>query len=409
MPPKPKKSGGGNVRVVCRFRPQNKREKKEKGKVCIKVSDGITVDLRMDDNEHSEATRFNFDRVFDIDSSQEEVYKYSASTLVQDALEGYNCTIFAYGQTGSGKTHSMMGELDQDHMRGIIPRIVEDIFVAIEDSPPDVEFTVKVAYVEIYMEKLRDLIDPSATNLRVREDKGRGVYVAGVTECYTGCPEEMLEIMERGASNRAVSYTAMNADSSRSHSLFIITIGQQDLKGKKSGQLFLVDLAGSEMIGKTGATGQTLKEAQTINKSLSALGNVIKALVEQSNHVPYRDSKLTYVLQDSLGGNSKTSLIITASCSSFNAIESLSTLRFGDRAKSIQNKAKKNVEMSVEEYKALLTKADKKVQQQIGTPTHHTLFTHSPYTIYPLTIHYTPTLPFPPTIDPCRPTHYRPM
>jgi hypothetical protein len=364
--PKGTNDKGGNVRVCCRFRPQNKREKKEKGKICIKVSDGITVDLRLNDDEHSEATRFNFDRVFDTDSAQEEVYEYSASTLVAESLEGYNCTIFAYGQTGSGKTHSMMGEMDDESMRGIIPRIVEDIFVAIQESPPDVEFTVKAAYVEIYLEKIRDLIDPSATNLRVREDKTRGVYVDGVTECYTGCPEEMFELMERGASNRAVSSTAMNAESSRSHSLFIITIGQQDPKGKKSGQLFLVDLAGSEMIGKTGASGQTLKEAQMINKSLSALGNVIKALVDQSSHVPYRDSKLTFILQDSLGGNSKTSLIITASCSSFNAIETLSTLRFGDRAKSIQNKAKRNVEMSVAEYKALLAKADKRVEQQIS-------------------------------------------
>ncbi|KNE58285.1 hypothetical protein AMAG_05094 [Allomyces macrogynus ATCC 38327] len=279
-----------------------------------------------------------------------------------EVLKGYNGTVFAYGQTGSGKTYTMMGSnIDDEANKGVIPRISEQIFDSIVEAPSNLEFTVKVSYIEIYMEKIRDLLNPTNDNLPVHEDKQRGVYVKGLLEVYVASVGEVFEVMRRGQSARIVAYTAMNAESSRSHSIFVITINQKDLTNgsNRSGRLYLVDLAGSEKVGKTGASGQTLEEAKMINKSLTALGMVINALTDgKSKHVPYRDSKLTRILQESLGGNSRTTLIINSSPSSFNEAETLSTLRFGMRAKSIKNKAKINAELSANELKALLKKSE---------------------------------------------------
>ncbi|CAM9888310.1 unnamed protein product, partial [Heterosigma akashiwo] len=191
------------------------------------------------------------------------------------------------------------------------------------------------------MEKIQDLLDEfrAKGNLQVREDPQKGIYVAGATEKYVTSEEELLEVMTLGARNRAVAATGMNEGSSRSHSVFIITVQQvRAVNSSKTGMLYLVDLAGSEMVRKTGASGHQLEEAKTINKSLSALGQVINALTDdRASHVPYRDSKLTRVLQNSLGGNCKTALVICCSPSSFNAPETVSTCRFGQRAKRIQN------------------------------------------------------------------------
>jgi kinesin family protein 5 len=237
------------------------------------------------------------------------------------------------------------------------------------EADENVEFTFKVSYVEIYMEKIRDLLDDNRlkNNLTVREDKIKGIYIAGVTEEYVTSHEELLGIMSSGAANRAVAATGMNEGSSRSHSVFTITVSQKDLSNNttKSGKLVLVDLAGSEMVRKSNATGQQLEEAKTINKSLSALGQVINALTdEKQTHVPYRDSKLTRILQDSLGGNAKTVLITAVSPSSFNANETVSTLRFGMRAKSIENKVTVNQTRSVEELEGLLIRAEKAIDTQ---------------------------------------------
>ncbi len=216
---------------------------------------------------------------------------------------------------------------------------------------------------------MRDLLDHHRvkTNLLIREDKTNGIYIAGVTEEYATSEEELYGIMGAGALNRAVAATGMNEGSSRSHSVFLITVTQRDVSNStsKSGKLYLVDLAGSETVKKTNSSGQQLEEAKTINKSLSALGQVIFALTdEKSTHVPYRDSKLTRILQDSLGGNAKTVLIIAASPSSYNAVETLSTLRFGTRAKSITNKVVLNATRSVEELEILLAKAEKAIDAQ---------------------------------------------
>jgi kinesin family protein 5 len=296
-----------------------------------------------------------------MNSRQKDVFDFSIKSTVDDILNGYNGTVFAYGQTGAGKSYTMMGtDIDNDEGRGVIPRIVEQIFASILSSPGTIEYTVRVSYMEIYMERIRDLLAPHNDKLPVHEEKNRGVYVKGLLEIYVSSVQEVYEVMRRGGSARAVASTNMNAESSRSHSIFVITITQKNVEtgSAKSGQLFLVDLAGSEKVGKTGASGQTLEEAKKINKSLSALGMVINNLTDgKSSHIPYRDSKLTRILQESLGGNSRTTLIINCSPSSYNDAETLSTLRFGMRAKAIKNKAKINAEISPAELKALLKKA----------------------------------------------------
>ena len=300
-----------------------------------------------------------------MDSLQTDIFDYSIRPTVDDILNGYNGTVFAYGQTGAGKSYTMMGsDIEDDTGKGIIPRIIEQIFASILTSPSNIEYTVRVSYMEIYMERIRDLLVPQNDNLPVHEEKSRGVYVKGLLEVYVSSVQEVYEVMRRGGQARAVAATNMNQESSRSHSIFVVTITQKNLESgsAKSGQLFLVDLAGSEKVGKTGASGQTLEEAKKINKSLSALGMVINALTDgKSTHIPYRDSKLTRILQESLGGNSRTTLIINCSPSSYNDAETISTLRFGVRAKSIKNKAKVNAELSPAEMKQLLRKAQTQV------------------------------------------------
>lgn len=300
-----------------------------------------------------------------MDCQQQDIFDFSIRPTVDDILNGYNGTVFAYGQTGAGKSYTMMGtSIDDESGRGVIPRIVEQIFASIMSSPSTIEYTVRVSYMEIYMERIRDLLAPQNDNLPVHEEKNRGVYVKGLLEIYVSSVQEVYEVMRRGGNARAVAATNMNQESSRSHSIFVITITQKNVEtgSAKSGQLFLVDLAGSEKVGKTGASGQTLEEAKKINKSLSALGMVINALTDgKSSHIPYRDSKLTRILQESLGGNSRTTLIVNCSPSSYNDAETLGTLRFGTRAKSIKNKAKVNAELSPAELKALLKKAQGQV------------------------------------------------
>jgi kinesin family protein 5 len=256
----------------------------------------------------------------------------------------------------------MQGVLNNIEKEGIIPRMIRHVFNFIINSSPDIEYTVKVSMIEIYMEKIKDLIDLDRYNLNVREDKAKGIYIEGLSEHYVASDDEVLEIMTMGSENRSVAATNMNEHSSRSHSIFIMTIHQHNLKdaSAKTGKLYLVDLAGSEKISKTGATGLTLEEAKTINKSLTTLGMVINSLTDgRSTHVPYRESKLTRVLQESLGGNAKTCLIITCSPSVYNEAETLSTMRFGLRAKQIKNKPKINKEVTVAELKLEIDKLDK--------------------------------------------------
>jgi alkylated DNA nucleotide flippase Atl1 len=289
-----------------------------------------------------------------------------AKETVEDILRGYNGTILAYGQTGSGKSYSMFGKEKSSEAAqlGIIPRAIRFLFEQINQSDQIIEVTVKCSFLEIYRENIRDLLQPARVGLRLRETPSHEVFVENISEEYVGSWEDIAALLATGEKSRTVASTLMNSVSSRSHSVLIITVNQKGKDGiNRIGKLSLVDLAGSERQERTGAVGVALEEAKQINQSLSALGNVISALTDNKRtHVPYRDSCLTYLLSDSLGGNSKTTLLICCSDEYEDLGETLSTLQFGKRAKMIKNIVRENKMLSVEECMKIIDQLKKTIE-----------------------------------------------
>jgi len=324
-----------NIQVVVRFRPLNEREISTDTKTHIKINTGDNSIVITDKNIVHD---FKFDYVFDYASSQEEIYKIVALTAVESVCHGYNATIFAYGSSGSGKTFTMFGNENQ---KGIIPNACQTIFKYINNNM--IENNVKCSFIEIYNERIRDLFNVHSEDLHIRQNE-KGVYIQYLTEKLVYNSTDILNCIKSGSNQRMISATSVNDVSSRSHAVLTITITQIGIDGSEIiSKLNLVDLAGSENVGRSEAHGMALTEAQNINKSLSALGNVINALTDsRRGHIPYRDSKLTYFLQDSLGGNSKTIMIATVSPATSVVFETLNTIKFAKRAKDIKNIPKLN-------------------------------------------------------------------
>ncbi|XP_060959954.1 kinesin-like protein KIN-12C isoform X1 [Cannabis sativa] len=345
-----------NVQVLIRIRPLSRLESHA---TCLRQESPHTLVWL----GHPE-TRFTFDHVASPTISQETLFRVAGLPMVENCLSGYNACMFAYGQTGSGKTYTMMGEISQIQENlnldsGLTPRIFEYLFKRIsaeEESRREeqLKYSCKCSFLEIYNEQITDLLEPSSTNLHLREDLNKGVYVENLTEYVVRNVNDVVKLLLQGAANRKVAATRMNSESSRSHSVFTCTIESRWTKDSlahfRFSRLNLVDLAGSERQKSSGAEGDRLKEAANINKSLSTLGLVIMSLVDLAHgkhrHVPYRDSRLTFLLQDSLGGNSKTTIIANVSPSLCSVNETLSTLKFAQRAKLIQNNAKVNEDAS---------------------------------------------------------------
>ncbi|XP_061610629.1 kinesin-like protein KIF13B isoform X2 [Phyllopteryx taeniolatus] len=358
------KLNDSNVKVAVRVRPMSRREKDLTAKCVVEMEGNQTI-LNPAIATLSKGDPRNMPKVFAYDhcfwsmdesqkdkfAGQEVVFQSLGESLLDNAFMGYNACIFAYGQTGSGKSYTMMGSAEHP---GLIPRLCSSLFSrTMQEAREGESFTVEVSYMEIYNEKVRDLLDPKGSRqaLRVREHNVLGPYVDGLSRLAVASYKDIESLMSEGNKSRTVAATNMNEESSRSHAVFniILTHTLMDLQsgtsGEKVSKLSLVDLAGSERAAKTGAAGERLKEGSNINKSLSTLGLVISALADQgagknrSKFVPYRDSVLTWLLKDSLGGNSRTAMVATISPAADNYDETLSTLRYADRAKSIVNHA----------------------------------------------------------------------
>ncbi|XP_038677296.1 kinesin-like protein KIF1B isoform X18 [Scyliorhinus canicula] len=353
---------GASVKVAVRVRPFNSRETGKDSK-CIIQMQGSSTSIINPRNPKESPKSFSFDYSYwshtspeDPDfASQSQVYNDIGKEMLQHSFEGYNVCIFAYGQTGAGKSYTMMGKQDKDH-EGIIPQLCEDLFEKINDNNnSDMSYSVEVSYMEIYCERVRDLLNPKTKgNLRVREHPLLGPYVEDLSKLAVTSYTDIADLMDAGNKARTVAATNMNETSSRSHAVFTIVFTQKrhdvetDLCTEKVSKISLVDLAGSERADSTGAKGTRLKEGANINKSLTTLGKVISALAEvdnapskskkkkKSDFIPYRDSVLTWLLRENLGGNSRTAMVAALSPADINYDETLSTLRYADRAKQIK-------------------------------------------------------------------------
>lgn len=363
------KEKGVNVQVLLRCRPFSDDELRSNAPQVVTCND-YSREVAVSQNiagKHIDRV-FTFDKVFGPSAQQRELYEQAVTPIVNEVLEGFNCTIFAYGQTGTGKTFTMEGECKRSKSgpngelppeAGVIPRAVKQIFDTLEGQ--NAEYSVKVTFLELYNEEITDLLAPEEISkvsleekqkkqLPLMEDGKGGVLVRGLEEEIVTCASEIYTLLERGSSKRRTAETLLNKQSSRSHSLFSITIHIKEATPEgeeliKCGKLNLVDLAGSENISRSGAREGRAREAGEINKSLLTLGRVINALVEHLGHIPYRDSKLTRLLRDSLGGRTKTCIIATVSPAVHCLEETLSTLDYAHRAKNIKNKPEVNQKM----------------------------------------------------------------
>ena len=341
-----------NIQVAIRLRPLNEKEitdtQRTKFIQVNKATNSIIITV------NSSLKQFSFDYVAEEEVSQEELFESIGKPISMNCLTGYNSSIFAYGQTGAGKTYTIIGDYQSISLKkqnsGILPRCLEYIFSYIDDEKKgnlNIDYLVKCSFLEIYNEQIHDLLVTQQRNLPIREDIKKGSYIEDLTQETVLTLEEVTGFMKKGIKNRHVSSTLMNKESSRSHSVFTVYIESKEKKDElwnfKNSLFHLIDLAGSERQKIADTHGDRLKEASMINKSLSTLGNVINSLVEisegKSRYVRYRDSKLTFLLKDSLGGNSKTCIIANISPSVLNYGETLSTLRFAERAKFVKNQA----------------------------------------------------------------------
>ncbi|XP_059559784.1 kinesin-like protein KIF1A isoform X17 [Myotis daubentonii] len=353
---------GASVKVAVRVRPFNSREMSRDSKCIIQMT-GSTTTIVNPKQPKETPKSFSFDYSYwshtspeDINyASQKQVYQDIGEEMLQHAFEGYNVCIFAYGQTGAGKSYTMMGKQEKDQ-QGIIPQLCEDLFSRINDTTNDnMSYSVEVSYMEIYCERVRDLLNPkNKGNLRVREHPLLGPYVEDLSKLAVTSYNDIQDLMDSGNKARTVAATNMNETSSRSHAVFNIIFTQKrhdaetDITTEKVSKISLVDLAGSERADSTGAKGTRLKEGANINKSLTTLGKVISALAEmdsgpnknkkkkKTDFIPYRDSVLTWLLRENLGGNSRTAMVAALSPADINYDETLSTLRYADRAKQIR-------------------------------------------------------------------------
>ena len=309
-------------------------------------------------------------------SKQENIYTETARPIVDFVLDGYNGTIFAYGQTGTGKTHTMEGKDAPDDMKGIMPRAFENVFRSIEGDP-NKQYLVRASYLELYKEEIRDLLSRNPKNkLEIKEKPDTGVYIKDLSSFVVKSIKEIKDVMYTGRGNRTTAETLMNEKSSRSHSVFTVTVETAqlgaDMKSHiRVGKLNMVDLAGSERLSKTGATGERLEEATKINLSLSTLCHVIATLTDPkgSVYIPYRNSKLTRLLQDSLGGNTKTVMIANIGPADYNYEESLNTLRYANRAKNIMNKPRINEDPKdamIREFQQEIVRLKQELAEKLG-------------------------------------------
>uniref|UniRef100_A0A3Q2W7G3 Kinesin-like protein n=1 Tax=Haplochromis burtoni TaxID=8153 RepID=A0A3Q2W7G3_HAPBU len=326
----------GNIRVFCRVRPVS-QEEQDSADAKTMLSFDSDDDAILYLSNKGKVMTFELDKVFPPHATQEEVFQ-EVQALITSCIDGYNVCIFAYGQTGSGKTYTMEGVADNP---GINQRALRLLFSEVSEKAPDWDYKITVSMVEIYNETLRDLLGENPSDkldIKMNPDGSGQLYVPGLTEITVQSPEDINKVFELGHVNRATACTNLNEHSSRSHALLIITVsGFNTATGNRTlGKLNLVDLAGSERIGKSGAEGSRLREAQCINKSLSALGDVINALRSKHSHVPFRNSRLTYLLQDSLSGDSKTLMMVQVSPLPSNMSESVCSLKFAQRVRSVE-------------------------------------------------------------------------